>query len=150
MKPEPSDCSMCHKLSPPDKLTEAQSDFDAKLAATMVIKDKTLLEKWSSRQAGRFRHEWISHVDLKCSDCHNASEINTASGKGSVVNVLSCGGSGSGCHVTKTSDEGGALNFEIEQRTAKATFQCTKCHINQGKKPIPESHSKALVEIKKR
>jgi hypothetical protein len=150
MKPEPSDCAMCHKHSPPDKLTEAESDFDAKLAATMAIKDKTLLEKWNRRQVGKFRHEWFSHAELKCADCHNTANINTANGKGAVVNVLSCGGAGSGCHVTPTADEGGALNFEIAQRQAKATFQCSKCHVNEGKKPIPESHLKALAEIKKK
>ncbi|MBI3649618.1 MAG: hypothetical protein HY231_01060 [Acidobacteria bacterium] len=149
LKPEPSDCARCHKLSPLDKLTEAQSDFDAKLAANMAIKDKTMLEKWRRRQAGKFRHEWFSHAELKCSDCHKIAEINTASGKGAVVNVLSCGGSG-GCHITPTSDEGGALNFEIDQRQAKATFQCTKCHVNEGKKPLPESHSKALAAITKK
>jgi formate-dependent nitrite reductase cytochrome c552 subunit len=150
LKPEATDCATCHKLSPPDKLTEAQSDFDAKFAATMSVKDKTMLEKWSRRQAGRFRHEWFSHAELKCTDCHNVAEINTANGKGPVVNVLSCGGAGSGCHVTATSDDGGALNFEIDQRKAKPAFQCTKCHINEGRKPVPESHSKALIEIKKK
>ena len=70
-------------------------------------------------------------------------------GATAAVNVLSCGGSGSGCHVTPTTDDGGALNFEIDQRKAKATFQCIKCHINEGKKPVPESHSKAIIDIKK-
>jgi formate-dependent nitrite reductase cytochrome c552 subunit len=86
---------------------------------------------------------------LKCADCHNVATINTASGKGPAVNVLSCGGPGSGCHVTATADEGGALNFEVDQRNAKPTFQCTKCHVKEGKNPIPQSHLEALVKIKK-
>jgi hypothetical protein len=150
IKPEPSDCALCHQPTPSDRLTEEQSDFDLRLATTMAIKDKTMLDKWRRRQAGRFRHEWFSHAELKCAECHTVSQLDTASGKGAVVKVLSCGGAGSGCHITATSDEGGALNFEIDQRNAKATFQCTKCHINEGRKPIPESHSKALIEIKKR
>jgi hypothetical protein len=150
MKPEPTDCATCHKLSPADKLTPAQSDFDAKLAATMNIKDKTTLTKWGRREASKFRHEWFSHAELKCTDCHTVAAINTADGKGAEVNVLSCGGSGSGCHITPTADEGGALNFEITERKTTATFQCVKCHVNQGKKAIPESHLKALSAITKK
>lgn len=150
MKPEPTDCSTCHKPSPATKLTAAQSDFDARLAATMGIKDKTTLEKWGRREASKFRHEWFSHAELKCADCHKTAALNTVDGKGATVAVLSCGGTGSGCHITPTSEEGGALNFEIDQRQAKASFQCTKCHVSQGKKPLPESHANALSAIKKK
>ena len=150
MKPEPTDCATCHRLSPADKLPPAQSDFDANLAATMNIKDQAMLTKWGRREAGKFRHEWFSHAELKCTDCHTVAAINTADGKGAEVNVLSCGGTGSGCHITPTADEGGALNFEIAERQAKATFQCSKCHIQEGKKAIPESHLKALSAITKK
>ncbi len=150
MKPEPTDCAICHKLSPASKLTPAQSDFNASLAATMNVKDKTTLAKWGRREASKFRHEWFSHVELKCTDCHTVAAINTADGRGAEVNVLSCGGSGSGCHITPTADEGGALNFEIAQRKTNAAFQCSKCHVQEGKKAIPESHLKALAAITKK
>lgn len=150
MKPEPTDCATCHKLSPTTKLTSEQSDFNAALAATMNIKDKTTLTKWGRREASKFRHEWFSHVELKCTDCHTVAAINTADGRGAEVNVLSCGGTGSGCHITTTADEGGALNFEIAQRKSTATFRCSKCHVQEGQKAIPESHLKALAAITKK
>ncbi|MEW6128566.1 MAG: hypothetical protein AB1757_16120 [Acidobacteriota bacterium] len=150
LQPEPTDCSMCHKLSPASKLTLEQSDFDAKFATAMAIQDKPLLERWQRRQASKFRHEWFSHAELKCTDCHKVATINTADGRGAEVDILSCGGSGSGCHITPTADEGGALNFEIDQRKAKADFQCSKCHLDEGRKAIPESHAKALSAITKK
>lgn len=135
--PTPENCAACHALKPPDP----PADFDAKLATTMGIDDKILLTSWRKRtSSGTFRHEWFSHAELSCATCHNVASMNTADPATTRVNIASC----SACHVTVTSDEGGALNFEIESRRADAKFQCAKCHITFGKLSIPESHLKAI------
>jgi len=52
--PAPETCGACHKLKPP----QPQSDFDPKLAATMITDDKVMLDAWKIRHsAGAFRHE---------------------------------------------------------------------------------------------
>jgi hypothetical protein len=129
-------------------LTLAESDFDPRLAATMGITDRRTLEKWRKRQSSRYRHEWISHADLDCTSCHTVTAINTVDGKGPVVPVLSCGGGGTGCHITATAGEGGILNSEVDQKKAKPSFECTKCHLTLGKRPAPESHIDAISATK--
>ena len=114
----------------------------------MGINDRTDLDRWSRREAGKFRHEWFSHAELSCQDCHKLAAINTTDVKGPAVAVLSCGGDGTGCHVTPTSKDGGALNLEIDQKKASASFQCTKCHFQLGKQAVPESHLKAVAAMK--
>jgi hypothetical protein len=151
LTPAATDCGTCHKLLSPAQIVarrETHGDFDPKMAAAMGITDKTTLEKWRRREAVKFRHEWIIHADLSCTDCHNTAKVNTLDQKGPEVPVLSCGGSGSGCHITATSDEGGALNTEFDQKKADPVFQCTKCHAFLGKRPAPESHISALAAIK--
>ena len=151
LSPAASDCGICHKLSPTEEAggrRAARGDFDPITAGAMGITDKTTLDKWARREAVRFRHEWFSHAELACADCHSITGIDTISNKGPEVPVLSCGGSGSGCHITPTSDEGGALNTEIDQKGANAAFQCSKCHASLGKRPVPESHIKAIAAIK--
>jgi hypothetical protein len=69
--------------------------------------------------------------------------MNTVEPKTLKVAVKSCGGA-EGCHVTATTDEGGALNFEIDQRRAKPNFQCTKCHVGFGNQPLPANHVEAI------
>jgi cytochrome c len=59
-----------------------------------------------------------------------------------LVSVKSCGGEGSGCHVEANTD--GILNYEIEQKKTKANFQCTKCHIKLGTRPVPADHLEAI------
>jgi hypothetical protein len=49
------------------------------------------------------------------------------------------------CHATPTTDDGGALNFEMDKRAGDAKFQCTKCHIVFGKLPVPKTHIDALA-----
>ena len=77
--------------------------------------------------------------------CHNAANpnFNTVDSKTLKVPVKSCGGA-DGCHITATLDDGGILNFEIDQRKKNPKFVCTKCHISFGKEPIPETHSGAI------
>jgi hypothetical protein len=139
--PAPTDCNICHKLTSPQSL---KVDFDAKLASTMGITDATMLGKWSQRiSAGAFRHEGGEHPDLNCMGCHNVATFNTLDWKTMRVPVRSCGGP-DGCHVTATTDDGGALNFEIDQKKKDSTFVCTKCHITFGKEGIPEGHPNAI------
>jgi hypothetical protein len=137
MMPAPTDCAVCHKL----KLPESKPDFDAALAAKIGVPEKTMADSWRRRHsAGTFRHEWFSHAELSCSTCHNVSTLNTADPATAKVAVTAC----ATCHATATADEGGALNFEIDQRRTNPSFQCVKCHVVYGKSPVPESHIRAV------
>src|SRR5205085_10682057 len=96
----------------------------------------------------KFRHEWFGHAEFCCRDSHQLAAINTVDQKGPAVAVLSCGGEGSGCHVTPTAGDGSAHNLEVDQKKTSSSFQCTKCHIQLGKQPVPESHLKAVAAMK--
>ena len=151
LPPTVNDCGMCHKLISPEQAAarrEAHGDFDPKMAAAMGITDRTTLEKWRKREAVKFRHEWVTHVDLACTDCHKVAAIDTLAEGGPKVQVLSCGGSGTGCHVTATLEDGGSLNAEFGEKKANPAFQCTKCHAIMGKQPVPQSHVAALTALK--
>jgi hypothetical protein len=140
--PEPKNCETCHKLVGPMQL---KADFDPKLPAQMGA-DKMMLDRWSRRMsAGAFRHEAGAHPDLSCLNCHNAAgaTFNTVDPKTLKVAVRSCGGA-DGCHITPTTDDGGALNFEIDSRRKDPNFVCSKCHIAFGKESIPENHAQAI------
>lgn len=137
LAPLPPNCDTCHK--PLSAATRA-IDFDEKLAAGMGVKDWWTLTAWRSRvSAGAFRHE--VHSDIKCSQCHQSSAMRA-------VTVKSCGGA-EGCHITATSDDGGILNYEIDQKNKNAGFVCTKCHIVYGKKAVPVSHTNAIPKAAK-
>ena len=138
LKPAQMDCATCHQLRPS---VEARADFDPRLAATMGIKDKTLLEKWRRREVGRFRHEWISHAELPCSACHDVTKINTLDERTKKVPVMSCGGAGTGCH---TGEPDSALNEAVAKKKAEPSFVCTKCHVIFGREPLPASHLSAV------
>jgi hypothetical protein len=141
LAPAPTDCNACHKLTTPQAL---MVDFDPRLATTMGITDRTNLSKMSRRiSAGAFRHEGGEHPDLNCTGCHNVTSMNTLDAKTLKVPVRSCGGA-DGCHITVTTDDGGALNFEIDQKKKDPTFVCTKCHITFGRNAVPEDHPKAI------
>jgi|GEM_PF-144495 c(7)-type cytochrome triheme protein len=135
--PLPPNCDACHKPKPAEKRAP---DFDKKLLASLGIQDWWTMTAWRNRSsAGAFRHE--VHSDLKCTQCHQAST-------GNAVSLKSCGGA-DGCHVTATADEGGILNYEVDQRNASASFVCTKCHIGFGKEAVPASHVRAIEASKK-
>ena len=71
MLPAPETCSACHHLKPP----QPTPDFDAKLAATMIVDDKVMTDAWRIRHnAGAFRHEFFAHAELSCSTCHNVTD----------------------------------------------------------------------------
>jgi len=140
--PVSSDCQVCHKL--PGSTVKINSDFDARLPATMGISDRIILSAWQTRiSAGAFRHEGGSHPDLACADCHAPARMNTVDVQTLKVPVRSCGGA-EGCHVTATLDEGGALNYEVDQKTKNNGFVCIKCHIAFGSKPVPVSHTNVI------
>ncbi|MBK7932458.1 MAG: hypothetical protein IPK01_02965 [Acidobacteria bacterium] len=142
MLPAPTDCATCHKIKP----VFAAADFDAKLAEPMKIEDKLIMQSWRRRDSsGKFAHDFFAHTELSCSTCHNVSTMNTADPKTMRVSIASC----ATCHVTATAGDGGALNYEADQRKASPAFQCVKCHTSFGKLPIPESHTKALAEAGK-
>jgi hypothetical protein len=139
--PVPSKCEVCHKLLPAQP---PAVDFDAKLAVTMNITDRLMLTRWQRRESsGTFPHDGGAHPALACTTCHNIPTMNTVEPKSLKVAVKSCAGA-DGCHITATADDGGALNYEIDQRKAKADFQCTKCHLAFGNQPLPASHLEAI------
>jgi hypothetical protein len=150
LQPASSDCGTCHKLLSPAQqiqLTRAHDDFDPKAAAAMGIKDKLMLERWSRRDTAKFRHEWIPHASLSCLNCHNVGTLKTLDPK-TRTQAKSCGGGGSGCHIEATTD--GILNLELEKKKANPAFQCTKCHIRNGKNPAPETHINAVAGATKK
>ena len=139
--PAPQNCAACHKLAP--KLPK--TDFDAKFAATVGGLDKITLLAWRKRDSSAtFRHEFESHADMECASCHNVATMNTIDFLTKKVPITSC----NLCHITETTDDGGALNFEIDARKKDAGFQCVKCHLAFGKMPVPESHFKAIQAAK--
>jgi hypothetical protein len=141
IEPAPAKCEVCHKLQ---RARNIASDFDPKLPPTMGITDPIILKRSQRREsAGTFPHDGGPHPTLSCTTCHHIPTMNTAEATTLKVPVKSCGGA-EGCHVTATSDEGGALNYEIDQRKAKADFQCTKCHLVFGGQPVPASHIDAI------
>ena len=138
MSPEPKNCASCHQLKPP----QPAADIDPKLIAATGVNDKVMLDAWRKRDSsGTFRHEFVAHVELSCSTCHNVATINTAEPATKKVAIASC----AACHATATAEEGGAINFEIDARKADAKFQCAKCHTTFGKLPVPDSHIKAVT-----
>ena len=140
--PNSSDCHVCHKLA--SATVKIASDFDPSLPKTMGISDRVMVNAWQKRvSAGAYRHEGGMHPDLACTDCHVPARMNTVDPLTLKVPVHSCGGA-EGCHVTATTDEGGALNYEIDQRKTNPNFVCTKCHIVFGKQSVPASHVSAI------
>ena len=142
INPLPTECNLCHKLLPANQKNDV--DFAAQPAATMGITDRVMLARWSRRESsGTFPHEGGAHPTVICTSCHNVPTMNTVEPKTLKVAVKSCGGA-EGCHITATTDDGGALNFEIDQRKGKPDFQCTKCHLTFGSQSLPASHVEAI------
>ncbi|MEZ5308012.1 MAG: hypothetical protein R2684_12775 [Pyrinomonadaceae bacterium] len=137
ISPAPSSCATCHKL----KGRAPASDFDAKAATAMKIRDGFVLSTWKKRTASAtFRHEWMSHAEMDCSTCHDISADAAKLGGPGKVSIATC----SMCHATPTSDDGGILNYEIDSKKADAKFACVKCHLEYGHKAIPASHTEAI------
>ena len=139
LAPLPPNCDACHKL--PEK-AKPIADFDPHLAIKMVTDDWWSRTAWRDRfSSGTFRHE--VHSEQACTKCHSVSSINTLDPGTLKVGVTSCGG-GEGCHVTATADDGGILNYEIDQRKSNNQFNCVKCHVVFGTRPVPMSHLEAI------
>lgn len=141
IEPTPVTCSGCHKLKP----AFPKTDFDPAIAKKMGIADKVMLDNWSRRtSSGKFGHEFMAHVDMECATCHTVTKLNTADPLTKKVPISSC----ATCHATPTTADGGALNYEVDQRKKDPKFDCVKCHIAFGKMPIPASHMEALAAAK--
>ena len=141
LSPGPDSCASCHSL----KQKPPVPDFDAKLATQVAVPDKVSLDAWRRRDSsGTFRHEFSSHADMECATCHTVDKMNTLDPATKKVPIAAC----SMCHVTATIDDGGALNYEADQRVKNPAFQCVKCHITYGRLPLPASHSAALSAAK--
>ena len=141
LPPAPSDCASCHQF----KEKNPPMDLVPSLVSLMKIEDKVTILAWRKRgSSAKFQHEFFAHNELSCNTCHNTDAMDTATSVGRKVKILSCGGEGMGCHITPTSDEGGILNFEIDERKAKPSFECIKCHVGFGKQAVPQSHLDAV------
>lgn len=139
--PAPSSCAACHQLKP----AQPVPDFDPKVASAMSISDKIMLAAWRRRESsGKFQHNFFGHTDSSCSTCHNVLTMNTADPLTQKVNISSC----AMCHATPSTGDGGALNDEVDKRTADGKFQCVKCHITFGTMPIPKTHTDAIAAAK--
>jgi hypothetical protein len=144
--PAPSDCQACHKLRAANEL---KNDLDPALLQTMNISDRTVLRAWQTRRSsGTYRHEGGEHPNVGCLNCHDISTMNTVEPKTLRVPIRSCGGA-EGCHITATTDDGGILNYEIDQKKSDPAFVCTKCHLSFGKEVVPETHLKVVQTFRK-
>ena len=147
IEPAPSDCNACHKVV--ETTLALKSDFDPKLVQTMGVTDATVLALWPKRiSSGTYRHEGGEHPNLSCLGCHDVPKMNTLDKKSLVVQTKSCGGA-EGCHVTASADDGGILNYEIDEKKKNPAFVCTKCHVSFGKESVPASHVSAINALKK-
>ena len=139
MLPAPNNCAACHQLKP----AMPPADLDSILAAAVGVDNMVIMEAWHARDSsGTYRHEFSAHSELSCSTCHNVATMNTAQPETKRVAIASC----VMCHATATSDDGGALNFEVDARKANAAFSCSKCHTAFGKLLLPDSHTKAIAD----
>lgn len=146
--PMQAECNACHKLPAATNAAQTRDDFVPALAAMMAVTDNLTLARWRRRESGTYRHEFVSHAELACTSCHSVTTMNTLDEKSKKVPILSCGGAGTGCHITPTADDGGILNYVVDQRRLNPAFQCTKCHVAFGTEPIPDSHLAAIAAIK--
>jgi hypothetical protein len=139
LAPLPQDCNVCHKLA----ATIGPADFDPLLSRKIGVNDWYTLTAWRSRHsAGAFRHE--VH-DMSCTKCHSVGAMNTVDVNSLKVPIKSCAGE-EGCHVTATADEGGILNYEMDQRKGNDKFVCVKCHLVFGTRLVPASHSELIAK----
>ena len=145
--PAQSECNGCHQLAVNKKVLK--SDFEPNLAKTIGAKDRTILTTWERRgSSGTFRHEGGEHPNVSCMNCHGVATVNAVDKRTMKVPIRSCGGA-EGCHVTATSDDGGILNYEMDQRKANSPYVCTKCHLSFGKEALPKSHIEAIPKTGK-
>jgi hypothetical protein len=140
-KPLSTDCAACHKITPPGAAPIiARERTDADKTAASKFTDGDIRAKWLRRESVRFRHEIERHEEIGCTSCHiQITSINTLDLKTFEVDLLTCGGTGSSCHIKPKPKA--ILNVEVDKKRADAAFQCIKCHLNYGNDAIPRSHS---------
>jgi hypothetical protein len=146
-KPLSSDCAGCHKLLPQGVAPPQPrgKDADAQTAAKEGITDPYIVRKLLRRDTATFSHDDDHHKARGCTACHiNITAINLLDERTIKVPILSCGGSG--CHINPKPKR--ILNDEVGKREADPAFQCTKCHLNNGKSPVPRSHLDAVGSTK--
>jgi len=142
-RPLSSDCAGCHKLLPQGRALPQPKgkDADAQVAAKAGITDPLIIAKLLRRDTATFAHEDDHHKVRGCTACHiNITGLSLLDERTLKVPILTCGGSG--CHINPKPKR--VLNDEIGKREADPAFQCTKCHINYGKSPVPKSHLDAV------
>ncbi|HYN85689.1 MAG TPA: hypothetical protein VER32_10565 [Pyrinomonadaceae bacterium] len=149
-RPLATDCAACHDLLPGDvPPPKPRVDHDASLAAVAKIADDRIREKLLRRESARFRHELERHEGLGCTSCHlQMSSVRTLDERTLKVPILSCGGTGTGCHIGAKPKR--ILNDEVERRRADAGFACAKCHVQLGRARLPPSHDEAVPVPKPR
>ncbi|MDT7808269.1 MAG: Class cytochrome family [Acidobacteriota bacterium] len=143
-RPFSSDCAGCHKLLPQGKVNAppAGKDADTQLAARNGFTDPFIVRKLLRRESVTFAHDEENHKSIDCASCHTRiPSLSTLDDSTLKVPILSCGG-GSSCHVSAKPKK--ILNEEVEKKSADATFQCTKCHVNLGREKAPRSHLDAV------
>jgi hypothetical protein len=89
----------------------------------------------------------VSQVSFKELKCHDPALMNTVAVASLRVSLKSCGGA-EGCHITATADEGGILNYEIDQKKKNEHFTCVKCHLVFGSRAVPASHVEAIPKAR--
>ena len=142
-RPLSSDCAGCHKLLPQGRALPQPKgkDADAQVAAKAGITDPLIIAKLLRRDTATFAHEDDHHKVRGCTACHiNITGLSLLDERTLKVPILTCGGSG--CHINPKPKR--VLNDEVGKREADPAFQCTKCHINYGKSPVPKSHLDAV------
>ena len=140
-RPRSSDCAACHTLqTQPLTAGERKIPADTDRGVASKLADERVREKWLRRESARFRHEEEKHESIGCTGCHlNITSISTLDASTLEVPILTCGGTGSSCHIKPRPKA--ILNVEVDKKRADASFQCVKCHVNYGREPIPKSHS---------
>lgn len=142
LPPAPRDCASCHVPS----ISRSSTDFDPGAAKLMGAGDPFIFKVWRRRaSSATFPHSGGLHQEVECTSCHDIQSMDGGNGQ-ATVRVQSCGGSG--CHVTATPDEGGALTFEVARRQADPRFACSKCHLGYAGRALPPAHADIVAKAR--
>lgn len=160
--PLSSNCNGCHQFIEPNQNTlgirenpDACEKLDnetdeqrlkrcKEFGKRMGILDPLIMDKWLRRKSATFRHDHPRHQSVGCTACHvNITAIKKLELRTLDVPLLTCGGTGTGCHIQEKRPKG-ILNLEVPERVKDSNFNCIKCHINFGRPgPLPTLHRSA-------
>lgn len=140
IEPAPSNCATCHVPREKNFIGDATPEIIKLIGLDRKVPNAIWAKRGSS---ATFRHEFFAHVDISCNTCHNTEALDTSTSKGRKVGIENC----SGCHITATTDDGGILNFEIDERKKDSAFSCIKCHVGFGSQAIPATHVEAIRKL---